>query len=250
LQIKYRKVTLDVDTIYLHPIGDLHIGHENSDLKFLEQTLNEIPKTPEHRIILMGDLVDVGIRHAIGGSVYQNICTVDDAIDFLCELFEPFVEQIDVLIDGNHEWRIFKEVGMNISKAIAQRLGIPYMKHSGVITYSFMKRAYSVNFFHGKSGGGVENSLRAVKAMSSKVFADVYLMGHCHHSAHTKRQIKDVDSRNGKVIELTQYFVLTGASLNYDDSYADQMNLEISTKGFPVITLCGNTSYKKIKVDD
>lgn len=198
----------------------------------------------------MGDLLDVGIRHAIGGSVYQNICTVDDALEWLCRLLKPHAHQIDVLIDGNHEWRIFKEVGINISKYIADKLGIQYMKHSGVVTYSFMKRAYDVNFFHGKSGGTIENSLRAVKAMSNKVVADVYLMGHCHHSAHTKRQIKDVDSRNGKIVERTQFFVLTGASLDYDDSYADQMNLEISTKGFPVITLCGNTPYKKIKVED
>lgn len=250
MHIRYRKVTLDVDTVYVHPIGDIHIGHENSDIKYFKQALADIPKTPSHRIILMGDLIDAGIKTAIGGSVYDNIYTVDDAVDFICEQLEPFVAQIDGLIEGNHEWRIYKEVGIDISKAIANRLRIPYLKHSGVITYSFMKRAYNINLFHGKVGGSIENALRGVKGMSQKVFADVYLMAHCHHSAHTRRQFKDIDSRNGKIQELTQYFVLTGHSLDYDDSYADQMNLEISTKGFPLVTLYGTSQSKKIKVDD
>ena len=83
--------------------------------------------------------------------------------------------------------------------------------------------------------------------MSNQVTSDVYLMGHCHHNAYTKRIMKYVDSRNEKITDSEQYFVLTGHALQYDDSYADQANLEISVPGFPVIELA-TTGNKNIKI--
>ena len=83
--------------------------------------------------------------------------------------------------------------------------------------------------------------------MSQKVTADAYLMGHCHHKAHTTRIMKYVDSRNGKIIDARQSFVLTGQLLKYDDSYADQANLEIAEMGFPVLELA-TTGKKNIRV--
>lgn len=207
-----------------------------------------IPHSPNHRILLMGDLIDVGIKSSIGGSVYDNDRNVSEQIKEIVRLLKPFRGQIDGIVNGNHEWRIYKECGIDISEQISMMLDVPYLKHTGVVTYSFSKRAYNINFFHGKGGGTVEHALRVCKSMANKVHADVYLMGHVHHSAHTKRQIKDIDSRNGKINELTQYFVLTGASLDYDESYADQMNLEMATKGFPIIVLHGDTNRKQVRV--
>ena len=93
---------------------------------------------------------------------------------------------------------------------------------------------------HGNSGGGVENALRKCKGMANKVTADVYLQGHCHYKASTERIMKYVDSRNGKIVDMKQHFVLTGQMLKYDESYADQANLEISPPGFPTLMLCAN----------
>lgn len=238
----------DYDEVYLYPIGDTHIGHNQCDIEFLKAHLSSIPNLPNHRIILMGDLVDANIKSAIGGSVYEGNLIPNSQLFSVVNLFKPYQEQIDGILKGNHEDRIFKECGIDICEIIAAMLEVPYLKHSGVITYSFNKRAYNINAFHGKVGGTIENALRAVKAMSNKVFADIYLMGHCHNSAYTKREYVTIDSRNEKLVKLIQYFVLTGACLNYEESYADKMNLEISAKGFPVIKLHGNTPLKRIQV--
>ena len=234
--------------VYVHPIGDTHIGHRNCDLAYLKTVLDAIPRQPNHRILLMGDLIDVGIKSSIGASVYENDTDVTGQLEDIVELLRPLAPQIDGMVAGNHELRLFKEVGMDISRIISRELKTPYMKYSGVVTYSLGKRSYDINFFHGKSGGSVENSLRKVKDMTHKVVADIYLMGHTHQKAYTTRQLKRVDARNGKVNEDTQYFVLTGHCLSYDDSYADQMNLEISTKGFPVIALHRDVKKKRIEV--
>lgn len=196
----------------------------------------------------MGDLVDCGIKSAIGGSAYEQALTPNEQLNTICKIFERFKDQIDGCVIGNHEYRIYKESGIDVLEQFCHRLDIPYMLYSGVTTYSINNdRAYNFNYFHGKSGGGIESALRACKKMSNQVTSDVYLMGHCHHSAYTKRAMKYIDSRNKKITEGIQYFVLTGHSLTYDDSYADQAGLEISVKGFPIIELTA-TGNKSIKI--
>ena len=241
ITIRYNKVTLKTDEdVYIYPIGDIHIGHMNADVEGLKKYLNKIPHTPNHRILLMGDLMDCGIKSAIGGSAYEQNIPPGEQLTMIECIFEPFAEneQIDACVMGNHEYRIYKEVGVDMLSLFCSELEIPYMLYSGVVTYSINgDRAYNINMFHGKAGGGLENALRACKTMANKVTADVYLMGHCHHKSHSERIMKYVDSRNRKLTEQKQHFVLTGHMLKYDDSYADQANLEISPQGFPVIKL-------------
>lgn len=198
----------------------------------------------------MGDLLDIGIKSAIGGSVYDNQSTPTGQLKDIVQILEPYKKQIDGAVEGNHEWRLYKETGVNITELLCMFLNVPYMKHSGTITYAFEKRAYNINFFHGKGAGSVGNALAHTKGMANKVFADVYLMGHVHATAHTKRDIKSIDSRNNKIDTMTQYFCLTGHSLEYDESYAEQMNLEINTKGFPLVILHGMTPRKFIEIID
>ena len=188
----------------------------------------------------MGDILDCGIKNAIGGSVYENKLTMQEQIDFAVTLLKQIADRVNEYIQRNHEYRIYKETGIDVSKIICDKLNIPYLGYSGVVTYSLNKRAYNINMFHGKAGGGVENALRKCKEMANKVNADIYLMGHCHHKAYTTRCFKQIDSRNSTIVDTVQYFVLTGHALSYDDSYADQANLEISNKGFPIITLSNN----------
>ena len=245
-----------MDTKYdinVFPIGDLHIGHVNSDVRYIENYINMIRQTDKecNRVLLMGDLIDCGIKDSIGASVYENRLTPQEQIDMLVDLLKPIADRIDGYVQGNHEYRIYKNTGIDICKTVSDILNIPYLRYSGVVTYSTKRenrrKAYNINMFHGKAGGGIENALRKCKEMANKVNADIYLMGHCHHKAYTTRCFKQVDSRNGKIVDTLQYFVLTGHALDYDESYADQANLEISQKAFPIINL-SNNGKKHIKI--
>ena len=186
----------------------------------------------------MGDLMDCGIKSAVGASVYEQTLTVAEQLEKLKKHFEPLADRIDGCVMGNHEYRIFKEVGIDVLEVFCSELKIPYLFYSGVVTYSINgNRAYNFNMFHGKAGGGVENALKACKNMATKVNADVFLMGHCHRQAYTNRAVKVIDSRNSKIVDTMQHFVLTGHALSYDDSYADQANLDIAPAGFPCVEL-------------
>lgn len=250
--INYNKVRIDTDNdLVVRPIGDLHIGHKNCDMKFITNILSEVEEYPDHRVLLMGDLIDCGIKTSVGGSAYEQSLTPNDQLNMIVDLFKPFKDRIDGCVMGNHEYRIWKECGIDVTEQFCKILNIPYFLYSGVVTYSIgtngHERAYNINMIHGKCGGGVENALRNCKAMSNKATADIYLMGHCHHNAYTTRTMKYVDSRNNKLVDGIQHFVLTGHALNYDDSYADQANLEISVKGFPEIILSAG-GHKEIEI--
>jgi hypothetical protein len=213
-------------------------------MDFIINKLKSIPQTPNHRILLMGDLIDCGTKSSIGASGYEQTLNPNQQLNTIVELFYPLREQIDGVLQGNHEYRIMKESGIDIAEQFCNQLHIPYLLYSGVVTYSLGRksheRAYNINMIHGNAGGNVGNALMKCKAMSNKVTADVYLMGHTHNMVHTSRVMKYVDSRNEKLTEGKQYFVLTGHALDYDDSYADKANLEISPMGFPIIKLAGS----------
>lgn len=197
----------------------------------------------------MGDLIDCGTKGAVGGSVYDNHMTPSTQLDVIEEVFAEYKDQIDGCVAGNHEWRLFKESGFDISKEFCNRIGIDYTGFIGVNTYSFNSRAYNICFTHGRAGGTTENALRRVKDLTGICVSDIYATGHVHKLAYTSREMNYVDSRNAKVVKNSQYFILTGSSLNYEEGYAEQMNLEVATTGFPTVLLYGCTADKQIKID-
>lgn len=244
-KIRYNKVRFnDGEDLFIHPIGDMHIGHINCNMDFLTKQLENIPLSSNHRILLMGDLVDCGTKSSVGASGYEQKLNPNEQLNTIVKMFCPFREQIDGVVQGNHEYRIMKESGIDIMEQFCNQLDIPYLLYSGVVTYSLGKkhyeRAYNINMIHGNAGGNIGNVMMRCKGMSNKITADVYLMGHAHYNMHSSRVMKYVDSRNEKLIERKQYFVLTGHTLDYDDSYADKANLEISPMGFPTIILSAN----------
>ena len=248
--IKYNKITLEsTKPVYIHPIGDLHIGHKNCNYRIIERAVKAVEyEEGEHRILLMGDLMDCGTKSAVGASVYEQALSMAEQLEMLKYFFEPVKDKIDGCVMGNHEYRIFKDVGVDIIEIFCNELGIPYFGYSGVVTYSINgNRAYNINMFHGKAGGGVENALKACKNMATKVNADVFLMGHCHRLGYTNRSVKVIDSRNSTLVDSLQHFILTGHSLDYDESYADQANLEIAPPGFPTVKLA-STGQKEISI--
>ena len=127
------------------------------------------------------------------------------------------------------------------------KLGIPdrYLGYYGVVKYAWNKRCYNVAVWHGAGGGATTGgALNKIEKQASVVFADVFLMGHVHKRAATMRDLYVPDPQNGRINRITQHFVITGSALDYDGSYAEEMGLIPSTKGFPRIRLGGRTLKK------
>jgi UDP-2,3-diacylglucosamine pyrophosphatase LpxH len=188
-------------------------------------------------ILLMGDLGDYGLSNSPGASVYEQSFSSQDQAEEIQELLEPFKDQVVGLITGNHEERIRKRTGYDISRSIAKNLSIPYLGFGGVLRIIVAGRGFTVFAKHGKSGAATLGGKVAAIMKYRHLFpeADVYLMGHVHHLMHVPDEVKIYNTRNKSVQRRRQHFVLTGHFMNYEDSYAEEADYGLGMQGSPRI---------------
>lgn len=238
--MKYLNYKQDSNEIILFPIGDLHYGSEHFNRKVLEKLLEEISKEKNARIILMGDLAETALKDSVGAGVYEQQENAQQQMMSLKSIFYPYREIIDGVITGNHEERIYKNSGFDLSRYFCQLMGIEdkYCRYQGIIRYSIGHRAFYISFWHGAGGGGSAGaSLNKLQKQSETIYADIYLMGHVH-----KKQVHTKDffiphSRNNILEKINQYFIVTGSALEYENSYAEMSGMTPSSIGFTRIEL-------------
>jgi predicted phosphodiesterase len=238
--VKYLKSSYEGETVTIYPIGDLHYGSEHCDLKMIEKQIEKIKQDKTARIILMGDLAETATKESVGAGVYEQQETAQQQMMRIKQLFYDVRHLIDGVVTGNHEERIYKASGFDLTLYLCQLLDISekYMRYQGVVQYSLGKREYHVNVWHGAGGGGSAGaSLNKLQKQSEYILADIYLMGHVHkRQVHTKRMYVP-DSHRNKLQAIEQYFIVTGSSLDYENSYAEAMGMTPSQKGFTKIKL-------------
>jgi predicted phosphodiesterase len=244
------------DELILAPIGDIHIGSPHFDAKVLEKHLDWIREHRENtRIILMGDLLETALKDSVGAGWAEQQETIMQHLYKAKTLFYEFRDIIDGIIEGNHELRVYQRTGLLLMGLFAQMMDLEdkYLQYQGVIKYQLNGRAYNVAVWHGAGNGRMTgSSVNRLEKQTETVFADLYLMGHTHKQHVHCKDVWVPDPRSLTLKPMTQWFVNTGHSLNYDGSYAEQYGLPPSTKGFPLIYLNGkrddNIRTKKIRV--
>ena len=221
----------DHKSMYIIPIGDVHLGNRYHDPSYLERTFKFIDQNRKRcRIILMGDLLEVATKHSVGRSVYDESYPTNRQHEIAFELFSKYADVIDLVIEGNHEERIIRDTSFEIVENFCHRIGRPdaYGKFSGVVNYQMgTGLTYSFYAFHGATGGTTEASVvNALLKMRERCMAHVYLMGHTHKLFKFDREVRMPAPGQAELATVKQTFVNTGASVA-DGGYAEQ-------KGFPV----------------
>ena len=255
--MKYIKATIDknVDELVIFPIGDLHIGSPHFDRKILDKQLKEVDKYgKQSRIILMGDLSEVATKTSVGAGVYEQDQTAQQQMMLAKSIFYPYRNIIDCIVGGNHEERLRKESGFDLSLYFAQLMGLEdkYANYQGVVKYVLNQRTFDVSVWHGSGGGSTSGgAMNRLVKQASTVIADIYLMGHVHQRQASSKQIYVPDGRNNKIDLMQQYFVVTGSALSYENSYAEMAGFAPANVGFPKIFLSVNrqvTNDLKLRV--
>lgn len=226
---------------YLIPFGDLHIGSPYAAISKIEKW---IPWILENNawVIGMGDWTEAATRYSVGAGVYEQTMTVDDQIEYLHKLFKPVADKGLLLgiIEGNHEFRTFKEVGVNISKQLCRLLRVTFMGYGGYSRLVVNNHGYTVYATHGSTGSTLPHTkIKSCIDLARIYEADLYLMGHVHELADYTYKIRYFDTKNKKVSKKKKHFVLTGAYVEYEGSYAEQKNLIPTRTGSPRIRLSG-----------
>lgn len=190
---------------------------------------------------LNGDLCESAI---IGskGDPYAAKMTVSDAKMKIKELMMPLVKENKILgmTSGNHEDRIYKATGNDISLDIAMFLNIEdnYDKRGlcGLIKIGDISYRYYIK--HGKGGGKSQAyKIGKMKQMALVVKnCDLYMMAHIHDVLTFQIEPIFISIDKNEQYNIKQTFASSSSFLQYGD-YAEDADYEPGKLGSPRIRL-------------
>ena len=231
------------------PLADTHIGDAHCDTQLILDTVNRISNNRDYYTILDGDLMNT----AIAGSksdVYHEVMPPSEQLARCAEIFGGLAEEGKILavLPGNHEERISRATGVDMTQLLCRELGIEhlYSPTSALVFLRFgenhkkgrkYKIVYSIYCNHGRGGGRRPGGkINALEDMARIVTADIYLMGHTHMPA-VFRNAHYIATPQCTVSKREQVFVNTASFLDWDGSYGDRAGFVPNSKKMPVIRL-------------
>jgi UDP-2,3-diacylglucosamine pyrophosphatase LpxH len=218
-------------------IGDVHLGSPQCDLpRFLRQ-LDYALKNGLY-VLLMGDLIEMATKTSIGAGVYEQETIGQSQVEHMVGYLTPLAKKklILGLHNGNHEDRVYQATSINVSKAMARELEVPYLGDACWNVFRVGEQKYTVYSLHGRTSARFDGTaLLAIERISTSFDADIVAMGHCHKAANSSVIVQRVV--NGLVKEFKKHLVITGSYLKYDGGYAQVVGLPLSKLGSPKIKL-------------
>lgn len=221
--------------------GDLHLGHPQCNR---EKAVTKLKYSLDkhHYVLGMGDFLECGLCSSVGDSVYKQRLNPQEQMEDMIEMLQPLADAGLLLgiHEGNHEQRITKVTGLDVTKNMARILGVPYL---GYAVWHYIKvgnQTYSMYSYHGKSGSRFKHTkLKAAVDVAAYFEADIIAMGHVHDLAIETIRRQRVNKRKRTVEERKVHIVLTGAYLEYDKTYAQAAGYPPAGIGSPKIKLNG-----------
>lgn len=234
------------EQIEVHPLADLHIGDACCDFKLIMERIEHIKNTPNAYCILDGDLMDTAIASSIGDTYGANLQPMEQ-LKQCVKIFEPIKDKILAVLPGNHENRVYKSDGLDLTAIMCGQLGIPekYSPTTALLFIRFGKsfknrpQLYTAYVTHGTGGGRKEGGkVNRLADLACIVDADLYISGHVHLPLIMKESFFRVSGSNSSVAPVDKLFVNTAAFLNYG-GYGDKAGFKPASKCTPVIYLDG-----------
>ena len=225
--------------IELIPLADLHLGSECCNLRKVHEAIKYINDTPIARAVLLGYILETAIIGSRGNPYTAE--SLDNEFRLAKEILMPIKDKIIGFVSGNHERRISKAVGFDISRLLAEKLGIEDRYSQGylVLRISMSKTGWYVVLHHGYGGGrlkgGKINNLQRIGGNFSN--ADLVLIGHTHDFIVTADQKHILDKKHNLVsCQKTYYINVPSLSLEYG-GYAEALAYPMAVSGMVKITL-------------
>lgn len=229
-------------------MADLHIGDSCSDFKLIMERIEHIKNTPNAYCILDGDLMDTAIASSIGDTYGANLQPMEQ-LKQCVKIFEPIKDKILAVLPGNHENRIYKSDGLDITELMCAQLGISerYSPTTALLFIRFGRtqqrnrpQLYTLYVTHGSGGGRREGGkVNRLADLAAIVDCDCYIHSHTHLPVIFKESFFRVSGSNSSVALVDKLFVNTAAALNYG-GYGDKQGYKPASKASPVIYLNGH----------
>lgn len=160
-------------------LGDCHYGSPQFDKPRFLAMVEYCFKNSLY-VFLMGDLVELATRHSVGAGVYEQEFPGQTQYEQMVEWLKPLAkkELVIGLLNGNHEARAYNESGVNISKAMARELSVPYLGDACWNQFRVGPQSYSIYSLHGRTGSKFDGTaLLALERLAAPFHADLVVMG-------------------------------------------------------------------------
>jgi len=232
----------------LKPLFDAHLGNRACDTNALRKYVQDGDESTYYMI--GGDLYDGVI---VGDKRYQKSIDstegteiVDEQVDKGVALLEAVKDRIIGIGMGNHEYTILQRCATNMSKRLADALGVPYIGYSGLIRVVFYQeyddgktgrgRTCMIRWHHGWGGGTRTQGGSITKYSKDTAYwdADLFLYGHDH-----RLQTDDVPrmtASGNKLVANPKRICLCGSFLR---TYIDGDVTYSERAGYPPISIGG-----------
>lgn len=231
-EIKPIKINLEEDNnIQIYVLSDMHIGDANADLPTLKKIIEHIKNTPNMYVILLGDILNTALKTS-KSDIYSETLNIMDAQKLALQLLLPIKDKILAMTPGNHENRVWKEVGIDLSLWLAEKLEVQdrYRNNNIALTIQFGSdvngNPFRLNIFgqHGAYGGGrrLGAAMNALEDLDGIVGnADIYIRAHTHQPIQGSRNIFLFDDK-GNIHRRTKYYFNSPSVLNYGGYAAEK----------------------------
>ena len=223
---RYFEYESKAQTYHLIPIGDIHIGNENTDMRAFLAMIEWLKNCKDCLWLGMGDYIDLipagDKRHNVyetkrtykySGREY-NLTDPQEQYLLARAILKQVKDKCIGILTGNHELK-YENQGANFARLLADDLGTDYLDYSAFINLHFKRKSnntrtqYTIFAIHGFGAGRKTGSkVNRVEDLATYFDADIYLMGHTHDLFVT-RELRLYASR-GKIRERKLIFANTG----------------------------------------
>ena len=250
-------VTKNVDnSVKIICVGDLHIGSRYSNYLSVEKLLDaELKKDSNSYIVWLGDLADYAVMGS-KGDVYSASMTPEQQKREVKRILERYKERTLIVVEGNHEYRIRRAVGISDIADWCAENNIAYTRDLGLVVlyvsnrhYGHGKALFKLAVGHGYTsartiGGRITANGRIMDIIED---ADVYLTGHTHQPSVTCHQRFIFDSQNKKLLPRNYYLVTVPAFVDYEE-YAAKKFMHPTSQAFVHLFLSVVGRKKRVSV--
>lgn len=231
-------------------LADLHIGDRGADMALIKKLVNGVKDNPNRYCVLVGDLMNTAI---IGSKsdAYSETLTPAEALQTCAQLLEPIKDKILAIVPGNHEERISRAVGVDMTRLLAVQLGLEHVySDTTALLFVHMGKSwrgkpltYSAYITHGTGGGRKPSSkLNALNDLAQVIDTDIFICGHTHLPATYKTKSMRICPQSACAIEHEQLFVNTASALQYG-GYGRRGGYTPASNAYPIITLDPTTHH-------
>lgn len=235
----------------VYTLADLHIGDPHHLRQEALEQIDRIREDPRGLAVLNGDLLNTAVRNS-ASDVYGETLSPIAAVTELTELLMPIKDRVIGAVCGNHEWRIYRNDGIDIMRLVCRELGIedrynpegvliflrfgecaPHGRHMQVNP----ERLFTIYATHG-SGGGRKEGAKAIRLadMASVIDADIFIHSHTHLPMIMREAAYRVFLQQSTALKHDRLFINTAAMLDYG-GYGQMQEFKPASNRTPVIHL-------------